>query len=147
MAETKIARAKELVGRAKRRVASMLPEDEHDYTADWVYEEAIAVGLTAAFSSGVSDEAREEINAFSGRLARRGAAVEAARLSLMERVREFVNEHCRNGSKTARADYSKMITLDKLEALRAAFDELERVRPRGEPPALVSEKENRDARR
>lgn len=122
-----------LVGRAKDRVAAQLPEDEHDYTSDWVYETAIQVGIEAARQESLKPEVQAEIHRFEARLIQKNRATEAARLSLMERVREFVDSHGRNGSKTGRDDYSKMMPLSAFEPLRIALDEYDRVRAKGEP--------------
>lgn len=40
---------------AKLKVALQLPEDEHDYTADWVYETAIKVALDHAQQQSVRE--------------------------------------------------------------------------------------------
>lgn len=40
---------KHLREEAKRRVEAPLPEDEHDYTANWVYDIAIQVGIEHGF--------------------------------------------------------------------------------------------------
>lgn len=47
---TKLSRAdlKRLVHAAQRAVESQLPEDEPDYTATWVYEEAIQLAWRSA---------------------------------------------------------------------------------------------------
>jgi hypothetical protein len=47
---TKLSRAelKRLVAAAQRAVESKLPEDEPDYTAKWVYEEAIQLAWRSA---------------------------------------------------------------------------------------------------
>jgi hypothetical protein len=116
-------KVRQLVKEAQARVVAELPEDEHDYTAPWVYETAIRVGMEAVEEAKLS----EEVQAFKERLRRRGAARQAARLSLMQRVREFVNEFGRNGSKTGRPDYACTVTLDKFEPLRVALDEYDRV--------------------
>lgn len=125
-------RTKSLVGEAKHRVAGQLPEDEHDYTADWVYETAIEVGLNAARDGGLRPEVQAEIDAFRDKLWRRHQATAAAQSSLLQRVREFVDAHARNGSKTGRADYTKIMRLDSLEPLRLALDEYDRVRAKGD---------------
>jgi len=71
---------------------------------------------------------QQEIAAFEERLRLRGQAIEAARMSLIERVREFVAAHGLNGGKTGRADYSKIVRLDEIERIRAALLEYDRVR-------------------
>jgi hypothetical protein len=65
---------------------------------------------------------------FRERLERRGAAIQAARVSLVERVREFVRDYGLVGGKTGRADYTRIVPLDRIEALRVALAELDRVR-------------------
>ena len=77
---------------------------------------------------GVAPETMAEITRERARLARLGSATTAARMSLIERVREFVNERSRHGSKTGRPDYSVMVRLDEIEPLRIALDEYDRVR-------------------
>jgi hypothetical protein len=76
----------------------------------------------------IPDPNREDVEKLNERIRLREQLIEAADISLHQRFREFVDEHGRNGSKTGRADYTKMITLDKIEALRIALDEYDRVR-------------------
>jgi hypothetical protein len=78
--------------------------------------------------SSTQRDAEAEIRAFEKRLARRGAAIQVAQLSLNERVREFVRDFGHNGGKTGRGDYTRIIPLDRLETLRIAVAELDRVR-------------------
>lgn len=73
------------------------------------------------------DMNREQVLAFQALLARKAQAVEAARVSLDARVREFVEAHGRNGSKTGRPDYVTVVGLDEVERLRIALREYDRV--------------------
>lgn len=75
-------------------------------------------------------EARDALEAFQEKLRRKAQAVEAARGSLIERVREFVEAHGSNGTKTGRSDYIKVVGLDEIERLRVALREYDRVRTR-----------------
>lgn len=75
----------------------------------------------------MNPEAAKEVADFRDRLMRKATAIEAARESLIQRVREFVDAHGRNGSKTGRPDYVALISLDKIEPLRIALDEFDRV--------------------
>ena len=78
-----------------------------------------------------SEREMREIQEFEERLRIRGQLIESARLSLIQRVREFVEKHGRNGSKTGREDYSKVMPLSDIETLRIALDEYDRVRKGG----------------
>jgi hypothetical protein len=70
-----------------------------------------------------------ELAEYEQRLRERGAPLQAAQLSLNERVREFVDTYARgHGSKAGRADYTRIVPLDVLEKLRNAFDEYARFR-------------------
>lgn len=82
---------------------------------------------------------------FRDALAKKGQAVTAARLSLDQRVREFVGKHCRNGGKGGRADYSKMIGLDEFEPMRVALDEYDRVAALPLDAFATTEQETPDA--
>jgi hypothetical protein len=57
---TKLSRAelKRLVAAAQRAVESNLPEDEPDYTAKWVYEEAIQLAWRSAIIAAMAGQQR-----------------------------------------------------------------------------------------
>jgi hypothetical protein len=73
---------------------------------------------------GMTVTALAEIAGFRDRLARQGAATSAAGLSLMQRVREFVEAHSLHGSRTGRP----LMRMDEIERLRTALAEYDRVR-------------------
>lgn len=73
-------------------------------------------------------ESQAELRAFKERLARRGSAQDAARTSLIQRVREFVAKHGFNGGKSGREDYTKLVPISDIDPLRIAVQEYDRVR-------------------
>jgi rubrerythrin len=78
-------------------------------------------------SDAKASSTEREIAAFEDKLRIKGQLIESADISFHHRVREFIDKHGRNGAKTGRADYTKMIGLDEIEAIRVALDEYDRV--------------------